>query len=377
MSLLNEYDYDTVWKHSDPGGVFDTGPGLENKVDAGGCFRFFPGSTTVFRLDGRTLHVLSLMQDALHQRLTESDLLAEPLPEDSFHLTLHDLVSPEMHRSEPVWADEARTTCSPAYLAEVESSLAQARELAADLRREHPGGVIRLSADRVVPLVSKSVALLMRPETEEDFALLMALYDRFEPLMPLPWRFTPHITLAYFRPGQLRGDLLRDAFAPLQPDPASRLRLELPVSALTAQRFQDMKTYADVPLRICFVCDGGLNRSVMAAALLNHLAREQSLPIQAEARAALSGTAGCPVSDAVWATLKAHGVPPDPRLATARPLQASDVPAFTAFAAISAGAADRVTTFRIPAARYEPLTRLFYGVPDPEYSGEYERAFLL
>ena len=51
-------------------------------------------------------------------------------------------------------------------------------------------------ADRIVNMVSKSLVLMLRPGTEEDFELLLEMYRRFDSVAALPYPLTPHITLA-------------------------------------------------------------------------------------------------------------------------------------------------------------------------------------
>ena len=116
------------------------------------------------------------------------------------------------------------------------------------------------------------------------------MYRRFDVIHRLPDPLTPHITLAYFKPGMLDGDRLGEAvdFAQINPDKAPVF--EFFPESLTVQRFLDMQTYRDIPERICFCCDGGLNRSVMAANILNHLARKRNLAVIGEARSAYSNT---------------------------------------------------------------------------------------
>lgn len=101
------------------------------------------------------------------------------------------------------------------------------------------------------------------------------MYGRFDEIVSLPYPFTPHITLAYFRPGLLDGNRLGEAVNAAQIDPDQALMFEFYPEGLTAQVFRDMQRYADIPQRICFCCDGGLNRSVLAANILNHMARER------------------------------------------------------------------------------------------------------
>ena len=142
---------------------------------------------------------------------------------------------------------------------------------------------------------------------------------------------------------------------------------KLDPEALTAQKFLDMRTYADVPERICFCCDGGMNRSVMAANILNHLAKERDLPVICEARSAYQNTQGRPVPDAVWTTLEAHGIQPDRGYTSSRYLEEREYAHFSSFAAMTAGAMSRLSWMRVPEERVNTVSRFFHGISDPEY----------
>ena len=231
-------------------------------------------------------------------------------------------------------------------------------------------------SDRIVNMVSKSLVLLLRPKTEEDFELLTELYRRFDGIQSLPYPLTPHITLAYFRPGMIDGERLNEAVNYAQINPENAPVFEFFAEGLTVQSFLDMQTYMDIPGRICFCCDGGLNRSVLAANILKHLAGERGLPIKGEARAAYPNTQGWPVREQVWETLENHGICPDRAYSSARYLEDDDVSRFTAFAGISAGAAGRIYRLNLPEKKTQEVSGFFQGVRDPEYGDvTHEQAF--
>lgn len=116
MSLLSEYEKRTAWKYSPITGRFSTHPALSNKIDEAGRFRFFPGSTVVFKLDRWACRYLQGNSGMLQERLC--GMLAEPLPEMRFHMTLHDLISPEQADARQVYVGETRTayTAQPSHI---------------------------------------------------------------------------------------------------------------------------------------------------------------------------------------------------------------------------------------------------------------------
>ncbi len=358
MSLTEEYERRTAWKYEPIRGTFHTAESLVNKVSPEGRFVPFSGSTVVFRADKICLQVTGMMQDLLYCKLGDFGMLAERLPVSTVHMTLHDLLSPEA----------GITGTAGEKAGKIWDSVLRAAEIVDSAARDYAGQRIKMVPDRIVNMVSKSLVLLLRPRTERDFETLSELYRRFDRIRPLPYPLTPHITLAYFRPGTLDGDRIGQIVDRLQVNPENAPVFAFDPEGLTAQVFSDMRTYLDVPLRVCFCCDGGLNRSVMAANILNHLAGKRGLPVKGEARSAFSASHGRPVPDGVWAVLQSHGVVPDRTRAAAGFLEEEDVPRFSVFAAITDGAADRLSFLRVPEDRAVPLSGIFHGVRDPEYT---------
>lgn len=281
------------------------------------------------------------------------------LPASTIHMTLHDLVSPEQCVS-----DAARLS---AYEREMAESLNSAVKIVEKLQREDAGWKITMVADRIVNMVSQSLVLLLKPRTEQDYELLLDMYGQFDDIVSLPYPFTPHITLAYFKPGLLDGNKLGEAVNFAQIDPDQAPTFEFYPEGLTTQAFRDMQSYVDIPQRICFCCDGGLNRSVLAANILSHMARARGLPVKGEARSAYQNTQGRPVPELVWKTLEQHGIQADRAYTAARFLENRDVSLFSHFAGITAGAMHRISWMGLPEERVEPVSRFYYGVRDPEY----------
>lgn len=368
MSLLQEYEQRTAWKYEPIHGFFHTADGLVNKVQPDGSYAPFPGTTVVFRPGRRALYAVELMQGLIRRLLEDTQMLAAPLPSSSIHMTLHDLVSPEKCASDP--ADKAR------YHQEMTQSLHRASAIVEKIKNEHRDKRIILTADRIVNMVSKSLVLILKPRTEEDYRCLMDMYGWFDEIIRLPYPLTPHITLAYFRPGMLDGDRLAQALEPAQIRQDSAPVFEFDVESLTAQQFHDMQRYSDVPKHICFCCDGGLNRSVMAANILNHMARLHGLPVQGTARSAFGNTQNWAVPDEVWNTLEKHGIQPDRSHSSALWLEDREASHFSDFAGITSGAMERISRLGLPEERIYSTSPFFFGVPDPEYGeATYEETF--
>ncbi|MBQ9009687.1 MAG: hypothetical protein IJ088_10200 [Clostridia bacterium] len=237
MSLISDYEQRTAWKYEPIHGWFHTHEGLERKVNPDGSYAPFYGSTVVFRPGAKCFHFIHEMQKFIHYRLDETGMLASPLPESTIHMTLHDLISPEMCSS---GSEEE-------YNHEVAQSFVRASGIVEEIRKDYAGRKISMVPDRIVNMVSKSLVLMLRPQNEEDFELLRELYRRFDAVQSLPYPLTPHITLAYFRPCMIDGDRLGETVGAAQVFPEKAPVFEFFPEGLTAQSFLDMQTYQDIP----------------------------------------------------------------------------------------------------------------------------------
>lgn len=216
LNLLKHYIGDSV-----PGGVFPTNPSLANKVDPDGSFRPFFGSTVVFSLDEPAKLALAALQRALYREI--GHMLAQPLTADTFHMTLHDLVNGPAY-TEALVGDMARVKDGVLPLLEMWQS-------------EPP---LSMRATRTFNLVHTSVVLGLEPLDAGSWRQLDRIYQALEAVVPLGYGLTPHITLAYYKPGaysEADAARLRAALGP------SDLELILPMQALAYQTFWDMNHY--------------------------------------------------------------------------------------------------------------------------------------
>ena len=217
---LNTLD-DYVWRSLPEWGGFETNPNLRKKVDESGNLLPFKGNTVVFLLDTETCGALSRLQAELYEKA--GWMLAQPLTEDTFHMTLHDLEN------------------GPPEDADLPRRMAHAREQAAPLveifRKQPP---IRMRATWMFNMVSTSIVLGLRPVDEDGWERLSRMYGELEQVRPLGYALTPHITLAYYRPGSWDEgavDALRSALRPVE------LEVTLDPKRLVLQDFSDMNHY--------------------------------------------------------------------------------------------------------------------------------------
>lgn len=67
-----------------------------------------------------------------------------------------------------------------AYKQEIAHSLKKAAVIVQNIKKEYAGRKIMMTADRIVNMVSKSLVLLLKPQTEQDYTLLLELYHNFD-----------------------------------------------------------------------------------------------------------------------------------------------------------------------------------------------------
>ena len=207
------------------GGLVTREP-LREKVGPDGRMLPFFGNTMIYDLPDAVKVQISRMQVLLHHLC--GPCLAEPLSPATLHLTLHDLLN---------GVDES------ALRDGVAATGAQAEALLADMRREIAPPV-QLRSVAAFNMVNGSVALGFAPETEADCARIMALHARFQQVVALSYPLTPHVTLAYYRPGRYGRDMV-DALAEAlrQINALPPVRLSLSAEMLHYRRFSDMNHY--------------------------------------------------------------------------------------------------------------------------------------
>lgn len=217
LNLLEDY----IPRSLPEQGGFATNPGLTKKVNENGGLLPFYGNTAVFLLDAATKDMLSDLQRELYD--AAGWMLAEPMAPQTFHMTLHDLVNGQIMDSD--------------LSVQMESARKKAEHILRWWQEEPP---LKMKATWMFNMVSTSIVLGFAPVNEDSYYRLDAMYGALEVVMPLGYALTPHITLAYFRPGQYtqaETDCLRRALRPVD------WTLELRMEDLRLQDFRDMNTY--------------------------------------------------------------------------------------------------------------------------------------
>ena len=159
------------------------------------------------------------------------------MDKSTFHMTLHDLKS---------------GIPSPELLEQIAGSEKAARPV---LRAIKTNGVvkIRMKASYLFNMGNTSMVLGLAPVDEENCERLMTLYDLFQrdESIRLPYRLTPHITMAYYRTGNFEEsslDGLRQVIDEVNREISlvRPIEVELSTEQLVYQTFTDMNHYRTV-----------------------------------------------------------------------------------------------------------------------------------
>lgn len=207
------------------GGALQTNENLSRKVDGSGKMKPFAGNTVVFPLPEAVKRELGQVQERLYQSCAPA--LAEPLEASSFHITLHDLLSGE--------PDQALRDRIDGMRCAVLTCLEKISE---------DGGPIRLQSTALFNMVNTSMVLGFAPADEASCTRLMTCYELLQEIVPLSYPLTPHVTIAYFRPGTICAGLV-EALREAVDETAGReaIRMELSTQVVEYHLFSDMNHY--------------------------------------------------------------------------------------------------------------------------------------
>ena len=207
-------------------GTLVTKPLLVEKVAPDGALCPFFGNTMIFDLPPDVQLAIARMQLILHHRCGQ--LLAHPLAPHTLHMTLHDLLN---------GVDKA------ALQEPVRQTGEQAKAI---LTQQRAAGIppICLTSTLAFNMTCGSVALGFAPDTEADCAALMAMHAAYQAVVPLSYPLTPHVTLAYFRPGSYSPEEVAALAEALQVINAlPKVRITVDAECLHYYTFEDMNTY--------------------------------------------------------------------------------------------------------------------------------------
>ena len=182
---------DWIWNSVPENEAFYTSPNLNRKVNPDGQMMPYHGITVVFRLKPDVIQYLSFIQDRLYE--TCGHMLGERIDIDTFHMTLLDIISGPPHELP-----------HSAYLRHRDPLCEAVKAIQADYPDEIP-----VQGTHLFNMCHTSIVLGIdaEPQAEEQLNEMIRRLDiamgHLSPMEypPYPYpRWTPHITLAYFKP---------------------------------------------------------------------------------------------------------------------------------------------------------------------------------
>ena len=217
INILEDY----IFRSLPEWGDFSTNLNLIKKVSSTGALLPFYGNTVVFDLAEATKKALLSLQEELYKNA--GWMLSQKLDPSTFHMTLHDLMNgPEL-------TDDLKCRMLEAEV--------KAKSIMETWKGQTP---LRMKATWLFNMVNTSIVLGLAPVDEESWRRLDEMYAALESVVHLGYALTPHITMAYFKPGiytQYDLNYLRRAMRPVE------LEVELRVEDLHYQVFQNMNYY--------------------------------------------------------------------------------------------------------------------------------------
>ena len=207
-------------------GPLTTKPLLVEKVAPDSTLLPFFGNTMIFDLPVETQLEIARMQLLLHHRC--GWMLAQPLAPATLHMTLHDLLN----------------GVDAAALAEPVRRTGEAAKAILHRQRAAQQPPIRLTSTLAFNMTNGSVALGFAPDAEADCAALMSMHRDYQSVVALDYPLTPHVTLAYYKPGTYGPeDVTRLTEALREINELPKIRITVDAACLHYYTFTDMNTY--------------------------------------------------------------------------------------------------------------------------------------
>lgn len=219
INILEDY----IWR-SIPDEAFHTNQNLRKKADESGKILPYKGNTVVFLLDDDTKDFLEELQKELYEAVPQ--MFSEKLERETFHMTLHSLA--DGHPEEEGLVER------------MEEAEKKARQILARWKDAPP---LQMKTTWMFNMVHASIVLGLMPDEEDDsWHRLDELYGALQDVVPLG-DLCPHITLAYYRPGEYtreEAERLREALHPVE------RKVTLRIEDLVIQNFEDMNHYETI-----------------------------------------------------------------------------------------------------------------------------------
>jgi hypothetical protein len=216
-----------------PGAEWKPPASLKLKVGEDGSLKPFFGDTVVIPIQEEDLPGVTAIQQAVTGSL--GGLLARPLSPELFHVTLHDLSSGSSPGQVESQVSQNREQCR-----EIFGAVSSYLKANPDMQE------IQMESTCAYPSCNISIVLGFSPASDRDYRTLMNFYNLFDDVVFLSYWLRPHITLAYFRPGEFTRREMDAIHRALGRANESRVRLKLNLWKTAYQHFRDMDDYRTI-----------------------------------------------------------------------------------------------------------------------------------
>ncbi len=203
---------------------------LKEKIKKSGKLKPFFGDTTIFTVHSKEIN--AFVPEMLEKL---DDVLAEPLKQDLYHVTLHDLCNGPEHAPLKTKIKNNETKCKALF------------EKLYDYLSVNPAQKkIRFKATNLYPCNNIALLLGLVPATLIDYKLLMNVYTLIDEIYGLEYLPQFHITLAYFKPQSITASKMKEMGKILTSIDVQEITVEVNLMNLSYQHFKDMNTYENL-----------------------------------------------------------------------------------------------------------------------------------
>lgn len=201
---------------------------IYSKVNTNNEFCRFYGDTTVFDLDYKSKVKISKMIEILYSKVPEC--FCEKRLTDTLHMTLHDLSNSNSKK-------------------EIESEMKNNLIKLKEVLKKKPvlEKKIKMRTNFITDFRHVNLVLALCPINEEEYKKLMNIRSKIDKVKELDYKFTPHVTLAYFNStGFGVASVKKLVKAVRELNSKENFDIELNTENLYYQRFNNMNSYNNI-----------------------------------------------------------------------------------------------------------------------------------
>ena len=233
-STIKKEELSSLAYLKDPASQWHVPDSLRAKVNQDGKLKPFFGDTVVLPLEVKDFSLITPFIREIYYNNT-GNIFAEPLLEEHFHVTLHDLSNSPVEAEIKDIVSENEKKCIDLF-----------KKIAAYLKKNPGMSKVRITSVYPFPSCNISVILGFAPESDLDYRIIMNLYNLFDDVVYLNYWLRLHITLAYFKPDDIKKDEMIKLCRVLEESGKNKILLELDLWKLSYQRFLNMNDYRTV-----------------------------------------------------------------------------------------------------------------------------------